>query len=142
MNRLTSLLARGARSTAAAWLLSATTTLAIASCGIDSVERPVITAASARLPCNVEAVLAADCQGCHGTSLEGGAPMPLVTYGDLTAKNSSGITRAERSLERMTSTTSPMPPHPAAPVTPDGVAEVQAWITAGMPRDSCTDPVD
>src|SRR5512140_3185561 len=35
------------------------------------------------LPCDVDAILAANCQSCHGATPQYGAPMALVTYQDL-----------------------------------------------------------
>jgi hypothetical protein len=34
------------------------------------------------IPCEVQTLLEAQCQSCHGAQLRGGAPMPLVTLAD------------------------------------------------------------
>ncbi|MEO7733771.1 MAG: hypothetical protein ABIY55_22595, partial [Kofleriaceae bacterium] len=75
------------------------------------------TSASSGLPCDVQAVLADRCLSCHGSQLSGGAPVHLATYADLTQKNASGVTLAERALIRMTSASSLMPPPPASAAT-------------------------
>ncbi|EYF06240.1 hypothetical protein [Chondromyces apiculatus] len=89
------------------------------------------------LPCDVSAVLATYCQGCHGA--EPSAPMSLLTYEDLTAGAASDPARsvAELSVERMVSTEAPMPPG-SGPTVPVAEVEVlRAWIEAGTPRGDC-----
>src|ERR1700761_1361707 len=63
------------------------------------------------LPCDV-AVLIKTCDGCHGSPTANDAPDTIVTYADLTAKSMSEPTKtvAELALERMKSTSRPMPP--------------------------------
>ncbi len=95
------------------------------------------TSASSGLPCDVQAVLADRCLSCHGSQLSGGAPVHLATYADLTQKNASGVTLAERALIRMTSASSLMPPPPASAATSTDIATMQAWMTAGMPSGEC-----
>lgn len=90
------------------------------------------------LPCDIEAFLADHCQGCHGTTPSGGAPMPLVTYADLTAKNASGVLIAQRALVRIKSPGAQMPPPPAPPATPAEIAAFSAWASAGAPAADCT----
>ena len=94
------------------------------------------------LPCDVQSMLAAHCTSCHG-SPPAGAPMPLVSYADLIAPGLGGVTIADRALARMTSTTSPMPPAPAARVSAAELATFQSWVTGGMPMGSCgADPLN
>ncbi|MGE5180924.1 MAG: hypothetical protein ACM31C_02630, partial [Acidobacteriota bacterium] len=88
------------------------------------------------LPCDVAQVLSDHCTSCHSSPPTGGAPYPLVTYGDLTAPV-AGVTRAQRALIRMTSAAMPMPPLPAAAVPADQVGVFQAWLASGMPTGSC-----
>src|SRR5689334_9073587 len=54
------------------------------------------------LPSAVAAVLADKCQSCHGNPPSRSAPMPLVTYPDLTSRSQSNpsLTYAEQSLAR------------------------------------------
>ncbi len=88
------------------------------------------------LPCDVAQVLSDHCTSCHSSPPSGGAPYPLVTYGDLSAPV-AGVTRAQRALVRMTSTTNPMPPLPAAAVPAAQIGVFQAWLEAGMPQGTC-----
>jgi hypothetical protein len=89
------------------------------------------------LPCDVQAVLDADCTSCHGNPPSGGAPMALERYADLAAPGTGGVSIAQRAWIRMTSTTTPMPPAPASPVPAADVATFKAWLDAGMPMGSC-----
>jgi hypothetical protein len=90
--------------------------------------RPV---GGAGLPCEVRALLADHCQSCHGATPANGAPFPLVTYADLTRRNSSGVVIAQRALARMNSATSPMPPMPAPAVPAAAIASFESWVSAG-----------
>ncbi len=116
--------------------------VALTACGIDVPLTGGIgsggttTGSQTDLPCDVASVLANNCLSCHGEPPSGGAPMALVTYDDLIATNSSGITYAQRSLTRMTATTSPMPPAGPA-VSAADIATFQAWVNAGTPMGTC-----
>lgn len=96
------------------------------------------------LPCDVISALQNKCFTCHGTTPTPGAPMSLITYENLTApsKSDPSKTYAEVSIARMKSTTAPMPPGGGA--TPDEISILEAWVAAGMPKESCgtitTDP--
>lgn len=63
--------------------------------------------------------------------------MSLASRADLAAASLSDPSRtnAELSVERMTSTTAPMPP--AGGAAPEDVAAIEAWVAAGMPEGSC-----
>jgi hypothetical protein len=93
------------------------------------------TGASTGLPCEIESILASRCQSCHGEQPAGGAPMSLVTYDDLTAKNTAGVMFAQRCLDRMTSRQ--MPPAPATVATAAEIATFRSWVTAGTPNGEC-----
>lgn len=95
----------------------------------------------AGLPCDVQAVLS-NCTSCHGDP-PNGAPMSLVTYGDLIASSPMGGSYAQRAYLRMTATTNPMPPAPAARVSASDIATYKAWLDAGMPAGTCgADPLN
>jgi hypothetical protein len=66
--------------------------------------------------------------------------MPLVTRTNLTAPSfaDASMTFAQRTVVRMQSTTSPMPPAPGTPVSSAEIQTVQSWISAGYPAGSCT----
>ncbi|HEU4729065.1 MAG TPA: hypothetical protein VFT22_14270 [Kofleriaceae bacterium] len=96
------------------------------------------SSANSGLPCDVQALLSDRCQGCHGAQLAGGAPVHLMSYDDLVATDPTGVTIAQRCLERMKSTSAQMPPSPASAATPDEIAMFEAWISAGAPPGDCT----
>jgi mono/diheme cytochrome c family protein len=93
------------------------------------------------LPCDVQAVLEDRCLACHSGNMA--AAPRMLDYDDLMAKSKLDPTKtlAQLSLDRMKSTTSPMPPPPA--VAPDA-AEIKTfedWVAAGTPKGAvCTDP--
>jgi hypothetical protein len=116
-------------------------------CGNDLGDGPLSVGADAAmavpsiggLPCDVSAVLSDHCQTCHGATLAAGAPMHLLSYGDLVADR-RGEPTARRCLERMRNTTAQMPPPPASSVTAAEITLFQSWVTAGMPSGDCTAP--
>jgi mono/diheme cytochrome c family protein len=92
-----------------------------------------IPATGEGLPCELRATLADHCQTCHGAKPSNGAPFPLVTYQDLSRKNGDGVVIAARVLERIKSTTRPMPPSPASPLTAAEIAAFESWTAQGAP---------
>jgi hypothetical protein len=90
------------------------------------------------LPCDVANALVV-CQGCHGPSPTGGAPMSLVSRADLMAQSAqyAGQTQAERCVSRMQGNPSQMPPPPQAASPQADIDVISAWITAGYPVGSC-----
>lgn len=91
------------------------------------------------LPCDVQAMVAKYCSSCHGSKPSGGAPRSLVTYADLTRKDlmTPGLTEAEASLQRMKSSSSPMPPAPSIGPTSSEIAMFQSWISNNYPTGTC-----
>ena len=89
------------------------------------------------VPCDVQQLMGARCLACHASTPTGGAPMPLVSYADLTKASKSDATKtvAQLSLERMQSTTRPMPP--GGGTTAPELTAMQTWIAAGYPKGSC-----
>lgn len=97
------------------------------------------------LNCDVAAVLASKCVGCHGSPLAGSAPYPLLTRDDLVRPSPIDATQtvAQRSVTRMRATVSPMPPAAYPPAaTAQDVAAFDAWISRGTPVESCGAPPD
>jgi mono/diheme cytochrome c family protein len=94
------------------------------------------------LPCDVVDVLKAHCISCHSSPPVSNAPMALLTYADLTAKSAAdpASTLAERSVARMQSASSPMPPGAGVTVSPAEIAAFTAWIQAGYPMGDCAAP--
>lgn len=105
--------------------------------GINTTGAGAGTGANTGLPCDVQQLLENRCIGCHLTA----PPGALLTYADLTApsKSSPQKSMAQAALERMKSTTSPMPPAPAVPPTAQEIAVFEKWVTAGTPMGTaCT----
>lgn len=86
------------------------------------------------LPCDVAMVVSSLCTSCHSNPPTPGTPMSLLSYADLTAQK-NGKTYAQLSVERMASTSAPMPPGGGA--TASDIAVLQAWIDAGLPMGAC-----
>ena len=104
----------------------------MAGCGNDNaIPIPLTTG----LPCDVQRVLEDNCQGCHGEPPVN-APMPLVSYDDLT-QYVGAVPMAQLAVERMLDGAKPMPPTPFTSVPAGDVAILQAWIDSGMPRGTC-----
>jgi mono/diheme cytochrome c family protein len=95
------------------------------------------TQPGAGLPCDVDALLAQRCRGCHVSG--GSAPMPLVSYVDLSSpsKSDAAKTTAVASIERLRSADRPMPPAPLGRVPSSEIAVLEQWVAAGMPRGEC-----
>lgn len=91
------------------------------------------------LPCQIQALLVNRCESCHGNPTAGGAPRSLMSYADLTAPDlaNPSLTEAQVALTRMQSTTSPMPPSPAASASSSEIAAMQSWINSGYPAGTC-----
>ncbi len=91
------------------------------------------------LPCDVAQVLQNYCTSCHGNPPTNGAPIPLVTYSDLTAKSSVDptMTVAQRAVLRMQDAQRPMPPGAGTTVAAADIATVQNWVTAGAAQGTC-----
>lgn len=87
------------------------------------------------LPCDVEALVAGNCRGCHRSM--GSAPMPLLSLAHFTAASPSNasVTVGAQSVTRMKSTSAPMPP--SGPLAATQVQLLETWVTAGMPAGSC-----
>lgn len=99
---------------------------------------PAGTGLNTGLPCDVQAVLEDRCIACHSTA----SPPPLRSYADLMAKSQLDPTKtmAQLSLERMKSTTSPMPPKPAEAPAADEIKVFEDWVALGTPQGAaCTD---
>ncbi|HZJ53850.1 MAG TPA: hypothetical protein VFD38_06895 [Myxococcaceae bacterium] len=94
---------------------------------------------SSELPCAAYDVLSAHCWSCHGSTPSGGAPQSLFTLAALQAASPGypSESNAARSVVRIQSSSSPMPPAPNSPVAAAEVRAFQSWVGAGMPTGSC-----
>ncbi len=94
------------------------------------------------LPCDVNQTLQTSCRACHGAQPQFGAPMPLVTYADLTAPAKSDATKRviDLVLARTHEGARPMPPPPNARLDANAQSALDTWIRAGAPSaaDACT----
>ena len=92
--------------------------------------------ASSDLPCDVQALITAQCASCHSDPPSPG-PMPLVTRAFLMMPAESDPTKtvAQVALERMQSATRPMPP--TGPLAATDIAAFSAWVGAGTPAATC-----
>ena len=106
--------------------------------GINTTGTGAGTGAVTGLPCDVQQLLENRCIGCH----LGPSPVALLTYTDLLKPSSDPAkTLAQKSLERMKSTTAAMPPPPAVAPEAAEIATFEAWVTAGTPKGTvCTPP--
>jgi cysteine-rich repeat protein len=99
------------------------------------------------LPCDVQSVLQAKCQGCHGQPLMGG-PMPLVTLADLRADSpapNAGTPVWQRVKVRISDAPGPigpMPPSwaPTGALSAEQKATLNSWLEAGAPGATCAAP--
>ena len=85
------------------------------------------------IPCEVQQVLVARCQGCHSNPPVAGAPMPLMNLADLRApaKSNPLVTVAQMVSVRINSTTVPMPPKSVVPATAAEIKIVTDWVAGG-----------
>jgi hypothetical protein len=98
---------------------------------------------STPLPCDVTAVLQANCQSCHQNPPINSAPMPLVTWEDTQAvvpndpdgiPPTSATEKVYQMIEtRITSASNPMPPLPHAALDAADLATLTSWVNAGAP---------
>ena len=96
---------------------------------------PVVT----NLPCDVESVLAKNCQSCHSATPKYGAPMPLVTHDDLVnASLEPGKKVYEEVGLRIHDDLHPMPQAPNPRLSAADTATLDAWIASGAPAASAT----
>jgi hypothetical protein len=98
------------------------------------------SAVSGDFPSDVAAILVSDCTTCHGSPPSGGAPDSLTTLAALKAPSLSQPTKStgQVAVERMASTTAPMPPLPNAPVSAANQSAFSTWVTSRMPAGTCT----
>lgn len=106
--------------------------------GINSTGSGAGSGAETGLPCDVQQLLENRCIGCHLNA----SPPPLLNYADLQKPSATdpAKTMAQKSVERMKSTTAPMPPTPAVAPTAAEIATFEAWVNAGAPKGTVCTP--
>lgn len=87
------------------------------------------------LPCEVDAILAANCRKCHDASPKYGAPMALVTAEDLHAPAKSNPARRVYELvpERIADDRNPMPQPPNARLSDADRTTLSSWAAIRAP---------
>lgn len=92
------------------------------------------------LPCDVEAIIAANCRNCHGATPQYGAPMALASHEDFTAPAKTD--RSKKVFElvgtRIHDDVHPMPQAPNPRLNAADMATIDAWIAAGAPKGTST----
>lgn len=85
------------------------------------------------IPCDVDAILETNCRKCHSAEPQYGAPMPLVTFGDLHAPSKSDPNKQVYELiaGKIASDVEPMPPPPNERLSADARATLTAWTNGG-----------
>ena len=105
--------------------------LFLASCSNDSDDPdPVINTGPIGITYvgNIRAIITTNCTGCHGDPPTQGAPMSLTTYNDV-----RGAVETLNLLERINSTTNPMPP--TGLMQNDTRQLIEDWVDLGMPEN-------
>lgn len=91
-----------------------------------------------QLPCDVEAILAASCQKCHGATAKNG--VPLLTRDNLLKMSPKYPTETviERVLARSAAVETPMPPvGKGEPLSEEDRAVLENWAKQGGPVGDC-----
>ena len=96
------------------------------------------------LPCDVAMVLATYCGSCHGGTPAGGATFSMVRREQLLGPSITmpAVSMGDLAVQRMRSSTMPMPPGMTPTVPEADVAILEAWLAAGGPEGSCELPPD
>jgi len=94
------------------------------------------------LPCDVANFLATHCLLCHGPVPTNGAPNRLDSLAALQAPSYTqpSVSNGVLALQRIQSSTSPMPPAPYTRATSTEISMFGAWVNGGMQAGSCVPP--
>jgi Copper type II ascorbate-dependent monooxygenase, C-terminal domain len=89
--------------------------------------------AQGTVPCGVSKVTSSSCQGCHGATLAGGAPMQLVTFADWhrPAKTQPTMKVYQLAQLRIHNMANPMPPVSSKPLAAAELTTLDTWLQAG-----------
>ncbi len=93
------------------------------------------------LPCDVEAVLATHCLGCHAAAADArqfGAPMGLATWEQTQAAAAGGRPIFEEMLVRVHDQSAPMPPPNFPRPTEQDLKVLNDWAASGAPPSDGT----
>ncbi|MCC6806923.1 MAG: hypothetical protein IT381_05840 [Deltaproteobacteria bacterium] len=84
------------------------------------------------LPCAIDALMKAKCQGCHGDPLLYGAPVPLFDVADFEHKDGKEAL-ADVALRYLKGEGRVMPPAPNTRATDEEIAAFEEWVALGLP---------
>jgi mono/diheme cytochrome c family protein len=108
--------------------------------GDASVATPPDKTAMGSTWCDIEPLVQAHCQSCHGTKQLYGAPMPLMAASDFQAKSNTdaSTTVLAQAMLRLHDPKRPMPPSssPSPQLSADDLAKLDAWLAQGAPAGS------
>jgi hypothetical protein len=116
--------------------------LAALSCSGNKSAAPVTTG-STPLPCDVNAIVVENCQSCHSSPPQNGAPMALVTVEDFQALTPAdpdaptipaGAHVYQTAEQRIHDAQAMMPQKPNKPLDAADLATMDAWLNAGAPK--------
>jgi hypothetical protein len=88
------------------------------------------------------AVLKPYCVECRPYSPGCGAPQPLVSYANLTAKATTDSTETVGALPVKFLKSGVMTPKPSAAPSASELTAFKSWVTSGMPKPTCTQTAD
>ncbi len=96
------------------------------------------TTPGAGLPCDVDAILQANCRECHASPPVFGAPMPMIDRAHLLAAPPTlpHATVGEAMIEKINASSEAMPPPPNMPLSDADKATLAAYVDAGMPESN------
>lgn len=91
--------------------------------------------------CDVEPILKARCQSCHGATPSFGAPLPLATFADLAADSPQfpGQKVHQRVAVRVAQEQAPMPQAPNPRLDAAQVELLKRWSDQGAPQGSAAE---
>jgi hypothetical protein len=89
------------------------------------------------LSCFIKTTLQNNCWACHGSRPTNGAPYSLINREEFLMVADQGQTRLQRAIERMRSTTKPMPPNGRNAVPDAEIKTFEDWGKAGTPTEQC-----
>ena len=92
------------------------------------------TSTAGPLPCDIDTILRQRCQGCHSSTPNYGAPMPLTTMDEILAQaRVSPGTVAQAIKRRINDANNPMPPRGQTPLKDTELTRMNQWLDANTP---------
>jgi mono/diheme cytochrome c family protein len=101
-----------------------------------------IDPATSGLPCEVAAVLARHCTGCHSSAPSKGVTGSLVTLDDLTKASKADPSQTVVALAIGRIRSGEMPPSPLPSPSETEIAALERWVAEGTPSAICASGFD